>query len=71
MLDYIKVKKIEIFFTNYFYLRPLEARSVISLLWSQDFAYDRDLSTFTDPDVSVTPLELQLEPSQVGRAIYF
>jgi len=50
------------------------SRRVKKLSWedeSQDFAYDRDLSTFTDPDVSVTPLELQLEPSQVGRAIYF
>ena len=49
-------------------------RRVKKLSWedeSYDFAYDRDLSTFTDPEVSVTPLELQLEPSQVGRAIYF
>ena len=50
-------------------------RRVKKLSWEDEsydqFAYDRDLSTFTDPDVSVTPLELQLEPSQVGRAIYF
>ena len=49
-------------------------RRVKKLSWedeSYDYGYDRDISTFTDPDVSVTPLELQLEPSQVGRAIYF
>lgn len=48
-------------------------RRVKKLSWEDeyDFTYDRDMSTFTDPDVSVTPLELQLEPSQVGRAIYF
>ena len=49
-------------------------RRVKKLSWedeSYDLGYDRDISTFTDPDVSVTPLELQLEPSQVGRAIYF
>ena len=38
---------------------------------SADYPYDRDLSTFTDPDVSVTPSDLQLKPSQVERAIYF
>ena len=49
-------------------------RRVKKLSWedeSADFPYDRDLSTFTDPDVSVTPSELQLKPSQVERAIYF
>lgn len=48
-------------------------RRVKKLSWEDEyeFGYDRDISTLTDPDNSVTPLELQLEPSQVGRAIYF
>lgn len=46
-------------------------RRVKKLSWEDEYGYDRDISTFTDPEVSVTPLELQLEPSQVGRAIYF
>jgi hypothetical protein len=48
-------------------------RRVKKLSWEDeyDLGYDRDITTFTDPDVSVTPLELQLEPSTVGRAIYF
>ena len=48
-------------------------RRVKKLSWEDeyDFGYDRDISTLTDPEVSVTPSELQLEPSQVGRAIYF
>ena len=48
-------------------------RRVKKLSWEDecDYGYDRDISTMTDPDNSVTPLELQLEPSQVGRAIYF
>lgn len=52
-------------------------RRVKKLSWEDEYgttSRDRDISTLTDPNVSVTPLENQGRSSseaQIGRAIYF
>ena len=49
-------------------------RRVKKLSWEDeyDLGYDRDITTatFTDPEISVTPMEGS-EASHIGRAIYF
>ena len=53
-------------------------RRVKKLSWEDEGSYgttsrDRDISTLTDPNVSVTPLKAEAAdaPHQIGRAIYF
>ncbi len=52
-------------------------RRVKKLSWEDEndlgYGYDRDITTatFTDPEISVTPMEGSSEVSHIGRAIYF